>query len=82
MLLAVLFSSRLRKLQRGAVLYLGFAQISSLVSHLWTLFVCGVQALLHAVHPGHELTDILLVAGPLGQGTLQLTVDLKENDTY
>lgn len=62
---------RLRRLQ-----YLGFAQISSFVSHLWTLFIGGVKTLLYTLHPCNKLANILLVTGPLRQGTLQLTVGL------
>lgn len=53
--------------------YLGLAQMSRFVPHLRMLLVAGVQTLLHMLHPDHKLPDVLLVAGPLGQGTLQLT---------
>lgn len=63
----------LRRLQN-----LGFAQICSFVSHLWTLFISRVKTLLHTFHPYHKLAHILLVTGPLRQGALQLTNDFKE----
>lgn len=39
-----------------------------------------VETLLHMLQPCHKLAYILLVTGPLGQGTLQLTIDLKSKN--
>lgn len=63
------------------MLYLGFAQVGSFVSHLWTVFICRVKALFYSFHPSHKLTDVLLVTGPLGQGAFQLTVNVNKAST-
>lgn len=60
--------------------HLGLAQISSFVSHLWALFFCRAETLLHMLQPCYKLTHILLVTGPLRQGTLQLTIDYKSKN--
>lgn len=56
--------------------YLGFVQVVCFVSHLGARSVSGIQALLHLFHPADKLPHVVLVAGPLGQGTLQLTLAL------
>lgn len=62
--------------------YLGSAQIRSFVSHLWTLFISGVEILLDSLHPAHKLPYVLLVTGPLRQGPFQLTVGFTERHEH
>lgn len=44
------------------------------------MFFSWVETLLHMLQPCNKLAYILLVTGPLGQGTLQLTIDLKSKN--